>query len=140
MADENVVDQILAEFEIASPLYLDLSEKAADLLRTMLLDRGVMVHSVTSRAKQRASLERKIRRPDKLYRALQDVTDIAAVRITTYFSEDVPSAVKTVENGFTIDHANSIDKGAEIDPDRFGYRSVHYVASMSKDRLGLVEY
>lgn len=31
-------------------------------------------------------------------------------------------------------------KGALLDPDRFGYQSLHYVASLSEDRTRLIEY
>jgi putative GTP pyrophosphokinase len=45
-----------------------------------------------------------------------------------------------VECEFVIDWENSVDKGELLSPDRFGYLSVHYVASLSPSRLALPEY
>ena len=39
-----------------------------------------------------------------------------------------------------IDEENSIDKGKLLDPDRFGYLSLHYVVSFLPSRLSLTEY
>lgn len=140
MASERVEDRILADYDVHASTYGDLAEKVSTLLSTMLHERGLLVHAVTHRCKSRGSLERKVRRPDKHYESLSEITDIAAVRVTTYFADDVELATRAIREGFVVDEANTIDKGAGIDPDRFGYRSVHFVARMTEARDALVEY
>lgn len=68
------------------------------------------------------------------------MTDIAGVRVITYYTEDVDRVSKIVESEFKIDYNNSIDKREALEPDRFGYCSVHYVVEMSPSRLKLREY
>jgi ppGpp synthetase/RelA/SpoT-type nucleotidyltranferase len=45
-----------------------------------------------------------------------------------------------VEREFVVDRTNSVDKRTLLDPDRFGYQSLHYVAALSVARTGLAEY
>ena len=71
---------------------------------------------------------------------MSQITDIAGVRIITYYSEEVDEISKIIESEFEVDQENSIDKREALEPDRFGYCSVHYVVSMSSQRLSLCEY
>ena len=45
-----------------------------------------------------------------------------------------------IESEFLIDERNSIDKRRLLDPDRFGYLSLHYIVSFSNQRWKLSEY
>ena len=47
---------------------------------------------------------------------------------------------KVIEDEFAIDQAKSVDKRSALDPDRFGYLSLHYVVALSTTRAGLAEY
>ena len=140
MIEKNTQEAILAEFDRAVGLYEALAKKAHSLVEDITQGGAVQIHSITKRAKTRASLARKLAKPDKTYELLSDVTDIAAVRITTYFAEDVDSIAHIIENEFQIDHQNSVDKRAMPDPERFGYQSLHYIAEFSDARCGFVEY
>jgi putative GTP pyrophosphokinase len=71
---------------------------------------------------------------------LEEITDLAGIRVITYFSEDVDRVASVIEREFNIDPENSIDKRAALDPDRFGYLSLHYVASVAEHRIALPEY
>jgi len=74
------------------------------------------------------------------YNSLSDLTDVAAVRVTTYFSEDLNTVASKIEQEFNVDWPNSIDKRTAHEPDRFGYQSVHFVVSISEARCALAEY
>ena len=71
---------------------------------------------------------------------LAEVTDLVGLRIITYYREDVTRVGEILKKEFQIDATNSVDKAAGLDPDRFGYTSVHYVVSLSADRRKLVEW
>ncbi|MDQ6769617.1 MAG: hypothetical protein M3Z54_06485 [Gemmatimonadota bacterium] len=131
---------VLAEYDRLVGLYQDLTATVASLIERMVDGEGLQLHSITKRCKSRDSLADKLAKPGKEYAALTDVTDIAAVRITTYFAEDVDRVAEIVEREFVIDATQSTDKRNLVDPDRFGYQSLHYVASISPERLRLVEY
>ena len=45
-----------------------------------------------------------------------------------------------VEEEFEVDRANSVDKRELIDPEKFGYLSLHYVVKLPSFRLQLIEY
>jgi ppGpp synthetase/RelA/SpoT-type nucleotidyltranferase len=94
---------------------------------------------VTSRLKDRDQLEDKLRREGKHYKQLSDVTDIAGVRIITHFEDEVDKIGTLVEREFGVDPGRSIDKRKVLDPDRFGYLSLHYICGLHADRLKLSE-
>ena len=89
--------------------------------------RALKVHSVTLRLKSRASLARKLARPDRTYARLWDVTDLIGLRVITYFEDGVDRVGQLVEARLAVDFHHSIDKRRARDTARFGYRSLHYV-------------
>lgn len=74
------------------------------------------------------------------YTGFHDLHDMLGLRVITYFPEDVDGVARIVERLFEVDRARSSDKRALIDPDRFGYVSLHYVASISPERASLPEF
>lgn len=140
MIDPKLQKAMLDDYDREVGLYQDLASTTAALLQKMMQGAGVQLHSITQRCKDRKSLAGKLAKPEKEYGRLCEVTDLAGVRITTYFAEDVDRVAELVEREFLIDTANSIDKRQMLDPDRFGYQSLHYVVSVTPDRCQLVEY
>ncbi|MEO5923302.1 MAG: hypothetical protein ABIR70_05690 [Bryobacteraceae bacterium] len=140
MAADSLNSKLVDEFSTKRPLYDGYASKLEDLIKQILQVGGINVHSVTCRAKDVASFEKKINRADNPYGALGEVTDLAGVRVITYFHDDVEKAAKLIESEFQIDALNSVNKKTLLDPDRFGYVSVHYVLSLSDQRCALTEY
>ncbi|MDQ9171693.1 hypothetical protein Q8A64_14865 [Oxalobacteraceae bacterium R-40] len=131
---------LLQEYDSKRELFETFTQKAASLLRELLASHNVTVHSVTSRTKDRSSLSKKLSKQGNTYSILGDITDIAGVRITTYFENDVDKVIEIIEREFSIDETNSVDKRALLDPDRFGYLSTHHVVTLKKARCDLLEY
>jgi len=125
-------DDIVSEYDKEFSLYGMLSRKISALLEGLIRDEGLYVHSIHHRVKERDSLRRKLNKPDASYKKLGDLNDIAGVRVITYFSLDVDRVADIVRREFSVDTEHSVDKGALLDPDRFGYLSLHYVVSLSK--------
>ena len=140
MNKDETVQQILSEYDAKHSLYSAFTTKQQHLISELLQERSFSPHSVTSRVKSRKSLEDKIRRTDANYARLSDITDVAGVRITTYFSDEVDKIAEHLENEFAIVKEHSVDKRKTIDADRFGYLSLHYVVKLSGERLKLTEY
>ena len=109
------------------------------LIQSTLEANGLQVHSVTSRVKSKASIRRKLERLDR-ERDINSLTDILGIRIITYFRDEVDAVARLIENEFLIDKERSVDKRAALDPDRFGYLSLHYIAQLNQNRSQLVEY
>ncbi|VXC13691.1 GTP pyrophosphokinase family protein [Massilia sp. 9I] len=133
-------EEILAVYDENKELYKTFTAKVASLIQEILSANGINVHSVTHRTKDRQSLAKKLAKPGVTYSSINDITDIAAVRITTYFEDDVDKVVKILVAEFNADAVNSVDKRSLLDPDRFGYMSTHHVVQISKDRCALLEY
>lgn len=131
---------VMAEYDSKCRLYESFASEVEHQLKKILKAKGIVYNAITYRLKKRKSLSEKIDRKNDKYTALSDLTDIAGVRVITYYAEDVDKVAEIVEREFVIDKENSIDKRNALEPDRFGYCSVHYVAEMSRERLNLPEY
>jgi putative GTP pyrophosphokinase len=134
---------LLNEHEAMRGLHEDLGVKLEGLIEELLAEHGIDMHSVGSRVKATESLIRKVRqsrKSGKEYPNLAAVTDVLGARIITYFPSDVDRVAEVVESEFDIDYRNSVDRRDSLAPDTFGYLSLHYVAKLSPERLGLLEY
>ena len=131
---------VLAEYDNKYSLYQIFASEVKHLLQGILREEGIVCNAITCRLKDRDSLSEKIDRKQDKYKSLGDLTDIAGVRVITYYTEDVDKVAEIVERNFEIDRENSIDKRESLEPDRFGYCSVHYVVEMNQERLTLREY
>lgn len=133
------MNKILQEYDESKNL-LDNMDKTLNSLTVSLLEqRNIKAHQVQTRVKDRSSLKNKIIRKSQKYKALNEITDIVGIRIITYFEDEVDQIATMIEEEFEVDQENSIDK-RKVDSDKFGYRSLHYVASLKKDRTELAEY
>ena len=123
------------------PSYKMMATKVQELINSILANHRITTHSITAREKDPESLKLKIEREGKSYlNPLEDITDLAGVRIITYFPSEVEKLLPIIEKEFLIDRRNSIDKRKTSDPSVFGYASVHLVVQFSQDRIKLSEY
>lgn len=132
--------KILTEFDKSRDLYVEYETCIKTLIGTLLNGKDIKPQSISSRVKKRENLLEKLDRPNKDYSSLCEITDICGIRIITYFKEDVDEVASIIENEFSIDRENSVDKRKYEDPDRFGYQSLHYIVSLDKKRCLLAEY
>jgi ppGpp synthetase/RelA/SpoT-type nucleotidyltranferase len=109
------------------------------LIAELLKSESIIVHQINGRVKERVSLEKKIERKDNKYNNISEITDVIGIRIITYLESEVDKVAEILSREFTLDPLNSIDK-RNLKADQFGYRSLHYVVSCSKDRIKLIEY
>lgn len=136
------IDRVIAEYSGTQQAnYRLFTARVQELLTTLLKGAGIQPHSITSREKSAASLREKIQRDGKSYaNPLEDITDLAGVRVITYFPTDVDKVVPIIEREFDVDLEHSMDKRKTADPSFFGYASVHLVVGLSAERLRLAEY
>jgi len=135
----NIIRDILSEFDKNKDLFESFKKMIENLLLEILKEKNIPFHSVTSRVKDRESLEKKIKKNNNKYKSLLDITDVLGIRITTYFEDDISRISDLIEEEFDIDKDNSIDKRTLLEPDRFGYLSLHHIVSLSSMRGKLVE-
>lgn len=136
---KNISKNILEEYDSCKALYTGFTERIKNLVIDLLRNEEIKSHQITFRVKERDKLEGKILKKDQKYSKLSDITDIAGIRIITYFEDEVDKIANIIKTEFDIDLTNSIDK-RQLEADRFGYRSLHYVAAINKHRIRLSEY
>jgi ppGpp synthetase/RelA/SpoT-type nucleotidyltranferase len=132
------MDNFDSDYEAMASLLQGLKVSVDPMIQTLLEIEGIQFHSVTSRIKSKASVRQKLQRPDKK-REFSDLTDVFGVRIITYFQDEVDTVAKLIEREFIVDPENSVDKRSLLDPDRFGYLSLHYVLQLKPERYTLTE-
>jgi putative GTP pyrophosphokinase len=128
------------------PFYVDLASVIARVIEECLRKRGIKVQSVQHRAKDPASFGRKAAIPSdadpdapKYPEPLKQITDLAGVRIITYFPGTVKEIDKLLSEEFEV--AERSDKGQELmEEERFGYQSIHYLVRVKAGRAQLAEY
>ncbi len=133
-------NQILTQYDKDCNLYHRFAQDVKLLIGRIIEEEGIICNAITSRLKERDSLNKKIDIKNGKYRTLSEITDIAGVRIITYYADDVDKIVDLVEKEFLVDRENTIDKRMSLEPDRFGYCSVHYVVGLNQERIRLKEY
>lgn len=133
-------EKILKEYDEYKSTYEFLAKTVARIVKELLTAKGIRFNSIVERVKDYKSLESKIERKNNKYSDITEITDIAGIRIITYYSDDVDKIADLIKREFNVDIENSIDKRETLDPDRFGYLSLHYVAKLSHERLALTEY
>lgn len=124
---------MIDEFKRTRENYVQLGEIVHDKLAHMAEESGILVMGLEHRVKTEKSLLGKLYRTGDWYQKLDDLTDLLGARVILYFSDDVDKIGKLVEQEFVIDWENSSDKRALLDPDSFGYLSLHYICSLPKD-------
>src|SRR5437868_4464764 len=120
-------------------VYKKLSSKVETILSEILELQNLPYHIITSRAKDIDSFKKKAEN-DKYSDPVNQITDLAGIRVITYVEDEIIKICKVIEDTFDIDKENSSDKSKELGIDKVGYKSVHYIGKIKPDRLQLPEY
>lgn len=91
---------------------------------------GLHVNAVLARVKSPESLRAKLQRPDRTYSGIEQVHDVIGLRVVTYFEDGVLDVASVIEKTYEVDWSHSVDKGKQLNPSQFGYRSLHYVCAL----------
>jgi ppGpp synthetase/RelA/SpoT-type nucleotidyltranferase len=135
------VEYFVQEYAELRPLYESFTEQLADLLKMLLDNVNIRPHAIEGRTKEISALREKITRQDKSYDdPIAQITDLSGVRIIVYRIDDIEAVASLIESEFTLNRKDSIYKGAELEPEEFGYQSLHYIISISKERKKLPEW
>lgn len=116
----------------------ELGQRLCTMIEGWLRHHQIPFHSVSFRVKGAKSASDKVAGDEK-YTGYSDLTDLLGVRIITYFADDVDRVSDAIVPELSIDEENSVDKRAVLDPDRFGYLSLHYIATLADERGKLLE-
>ena len=112
-----------------------------DAFRVALCDRigasidgeAIALSQIESRTKTVKSFIEKVTSKGKYANPLDEMTDLVGIRVIVYYPDDVRAVGALIEREFDIDWANSARRGEDDPPDRFGYRSDHYIVRPPDD-------
>lgn len=127
-------------------LYKEFSAEVRDILAKALEARDVKVSSIEARGKTPESFGRKAARPSELdnnrpryERPLEQIDDMAGVRVITYVIQTIAQVCKCIEEEFHV--VERVDHGATLlQQEKFGYQSIHYIVQLKPQRVELPEY
>ena len=125
--------ELVKRFIAERPDYERMCNEVAHILKTRLRQKNIESSGVTSRAKTLNSFLEKIDR--KNYSdPLQNVTDIAGVRVVSLYVDDLAKIEKIIETEFVIEE--KVDKLSGKDVDQFGYGAIHFVVRLGGQNSG----
>ena len=128
------------------PKYEAFAAAVRNILLQALKARGIAFNSVDARAKEPDSFGDKSAKPSdknpdrpKYKRPVQDITDLAGIRVITFFPRTVGEIDACIREEFEV--VEHTDPGQTLfQEERFGYQSKHYLIRMNGERTKLPEY
>lgn len=135
------VDRIVTKYSAERSRFIEFTDAIVDLLRILISAEGLEYVSVTGRAKEADSLREKITRDGKFYSdPLTEITDLCGTRVVCYDTAAAQRIGDVIARNFAVDVQNSVNKKDRLDPDRFGYLSVHFIVQLDNRRGQLPEW
>lgn len=133
------------QYQAVRPRYAEYAQELANLLNRAFASRQIRVVTVQARAKDVNQFGIKAAKPSddnphlpKYPEPLTEIEDMAGIRIITYLLMDIETVERVVHDLFDV-HDRS-NKGEMLEhSDRFGYQSVHYIVSVTDERLKALE-
>ena len=125
--------QAEAQYRQLQPKYEKLAAEVEYVINDALLEERIPIASVSRRVKTLTSFAEKIRRKNYT-EPLSEVTDLAGVRIVSYFQGDLARLERMIRRQFDV--REKVDKVAEMEIDQFGYRAIQYVICLRESYLG----
>lgn len=132
-------EEVVVAYSSMRPRYEELADKFAGLLEQLVKNKDIECVLVENRAKTVDSLKGKLSRKE-YDDPLEDVTDLAGIRIITYYLEDVERVGELVREHFNVDEDHSVSKSVELGPDQFGYLSDHFIVTLDDKRSRMAEW
>jgi putative GTP pyrophosphokinase len=125
--------QAEAQYRAIQPKYEKLATEVEYILQDALVEERVPIASLSKRVKSVESFTDKLRR--KTYNnPLLDITDLAGVRIVSYFRGDLARLEYMIRRHFQV--LEKVDKFAAMEADKFGYMAIQFIVCLKGNYLG----
>ncbi|OGI90392.1 hypothetical protein A2911_00155 [Candidatus Nomurabacteria bacterium RIFCSPLOWO2_01_FULL_40_15] len=131
-------EEICDEYLLKQQLYHSFSEEIKKIIGQVLNNGEIKIYGISSREKAPEKLKEKIARKEAKgieYKILEDIEDLAGVRVVTYLESHQEQAVNLIYREFEGSRPGIQNK---YDPQ--GYRGTHFVLQLDETRTKLPEY
>ncbi|MFC1810343.1 GTP pyrophosphokinase family protein [Patescibacteria group bacterium] len=122
--------KLLKDYNEKITQYNEFLNFATDYIKSCLDKEGFSSVLIHSRIKTKKNFTSKINRPESKYAEFEEITDIAGIRIISYFENQIDNIAKVIEKYFVIDSVNSDNIKYRYDYKSFGYLSLHYICQL----------
>ena len=136
----------IRRYRFVKGLYEEFAEVLRHILGEAFIAASVKIHSIEARAKSIESFGKKAARPSysdpgmpRYKDPLAEITDIAGVRVITFFPKTLDAVDRTIQSEFTVIQKKD-KRHHSAGRIRFGYQSIHYLIRMNPERSALPEY
>jgi ppGpp synthetase/RelA/SpoT-type nucleotidyltranferase len=134
-------EEAVAAFTLRRPLFDAFANELKHLVGGLLKASAMRVQVVEARAKTLESFREKIARSGKNYDdPLSDLPDLCGCRIITYYGDEVGKISELIKNEFDVIEEEASHQPDQLEADRFGYLSMHYVVKLKAARSDLAEW
>ena len=123
---------ILDEYRENQETFAIMRKVVTDELNRCVSDNGLYVNAIESRVKSEKSLAGKLELKGYKYMFLSDLTDILGCRVITFYTDEVDKVATLIEQSFSVDWSESVDKRKMYELNSFGYMSLHYICRIPK--------
>lgn len=121
---------VLEKYKIMKPKYEKLGFTVVEIIKDLLHKNNIDVLLVYYRTKEEESFLEKIER--KEYKnPFKKMEDLSAMRVICYYDNDIELVESLIKNNFKTKKQQRTKKSELINPEKFGYRSVHLIAEIS---------
>ena len=120
-------------------LYDSLAQSVVQIIKSIMKSEKISFVDVPYRIKAKDSCIGKLKKKSN-YTAFEDMTDLAGLRIITLVESDLEKVSKIISENFNVHEEDSGDKADLLGADKFGYRSIHFVCDIGKQREQLPEF
>ncbi|WP_409259392.1 GTP pyrophosphokinase family protein [Pseudomonas sp. KCJK9009] len=124
--------ELIQQYRDLKPKLARLKHNLLTALEDMITQKHVPIFAIESRIKDEDSLLGKISR--KGYEpVLDNIDDLCGIRVICYYQTDIDTICQIIDDEFDV--LSKEDKQSELDDDKFGYRSFHYVVKIKDEWL-----
>ncbi len=128
------------------PKYLEFAQKIKAILIDSFAEKHLRINEVQARAKEIDSFDKKARthndrNPEepKYQNPLLEITDLAGVRVITFFPRTLADVCQCIQEEFTV--IEKVDhRAVSQQQERLGYQSIHFLVKLNAYRQMLTEY
>lgn len=124
--------ELIQQYREVKPKLDRLRVNLLAALEDMVDQKKIPIFAIESRVKDEESLLEKIVR--KGYNAkIENIDDLCGIRVICYYQTDIDLVCRLIDDEFHV--VSKQDKQDELDDNKFGYRSFHYVVTLKDEWL-----